>query len=79
VQLGYGQDGEVEDLVNNAQAEVYAVARSARQRTTVALGDVMESTVDEIEASGHRGEGMTGVPTGFYELDELTTACTRAR
>jgi replicative DNA helicase len=32
----------------------------------------MESTVDEIEASGHRGEGMTGVPTGFYELDELT-------
>jgi replicative DNA helicase len=28
--------------------------------------------VDEIEASGHRGEGMTGVPTGFYELDELT-------
>jgi replicative DNA helicase len=38
----------------------------------VALKDVMESTVDEIEASGHRGEGMTGVPTGFYELDELT-------
>jgi replicative DNA helicase len=36
------------------------------------LKDVMESTVDEIEASGHRGEGMTGVPTGFYELDELT-------
>ena len=32
----------------------------------------MESTVDEIEATGHRGEGMTGVPTGFYELDELT-------
>jgi replicative DNA helicase len=32
----------------------------------------MESTVDEIEASGHRGEGLTGVPTGFYELDELT-------
>jgi len=26
VQLGYGQDGEVEDLVNQAQAEVYAVA-----------------------------------------------------
>jgi replicative DNA helicase len=32
----------------------------------------MEATVDEIEASGHRGEGLTGVPTGFYELDELT-------
>jgi replicative DNA helicase len=72
VQLGYGQDGEVEDLVNQAQAEVYAVAERRTAEDYVVLKDVMESTVDEIEASGHRGEGMTGVPTGFYELDELT-------
>jgi replicative DNA helicase len=72
VQLGYGSDGEVEDLVNQAQAEVYAVAERRTAEDYVVLKDVMESTVDEIEASGHRGEGMTGVPTGFYELDELT-------
>ena len=72
VQLGYGQDGEVEDLVNQAQAEIYAVAERRTAEDYVVLKDVMESTVDEIEASGHRGEGMTGVPTGFYELDELT-------
>jgi replicative DNA helicase len=62
----------VEDLVNQAQAEVYAVAERRTAEDYVVLKDVMESTVDEIEASGHRGEGMTGVPTGFYELDELT-------
>ncbi|HSU70403.1 MAG TPA: replicative DNA helicase, partial [Micrococcaceae bacterium] len=72
VQLGYANDGEVEDIVNAAQAEVYAVAERRTAEDYVALKDVMESTVDEIEASGHRGEGMTGVPTGFYELDELT-------
>jgi replicative DNA helicase len=72
VQLGYGSDGEVEDLVNQAQAEVYAVAERRTAEDYVVLKDVMESTVDEIEASGHRGEGMTGVPTGFFELDELT-------
>ena len=38
----------------------------------VILGDVLESTVDEIEvASGRSGE-MTGVPTGFTDLDSLT-------
>ena len=62
----------MEDLVNQAQAEVYAVAERRTAEDYVVLKDVMESTVDEIEASGHRGEGMTGVPTGFYELDELT-------
>ena len=72
VQIGYANDGEVEDIVNAAQAEVYAVAERRTAEDYVALKDVMESTVDEIEASGHRGEGMTGVPTGFYELDELT-------
>ncbi|MBW4094504.1 MAG: replicative DNA helicase [Acidobacteria bacterium] len=72
VQLGYGNDGEVEDIVNAAQAEVYAVAERRTAEDYVALKDVMESTVDEIEASGHRGEGMTGVPTGFYEFDDLT-------
>ncbi|MDQ4503963.1 replicative DNA helicase [Sinomonas sp. ASV322] len=72
VQLGYGQDGEVEDLVNQAQAEVYAVAERRQGEDYVALSEVMESAMDEIEAAGHRGEGITGVPTGFYELDELT-------
>ncbi len=28
--------------------------------------------MEEIEAAGHRGEGMVGVPTGFAELDRLT-------
>ncbi|GAA2201492.1 replicative DNA helicase [Sinomonas flava] len=72
VQLGYGQDGEVEDLVNQAQAEVYAVAERRTAEDYVPLSQVMEGAMDEIEAAGHRGGGITGVPTGFYELDELT-------
>jgi replicative DNA helicase len=72
VQLGYSNDGEVDDIVNAAQAEVYAVAERRTAEDYVALKDIIEGTVDEIESAGHRGEGMTGVPTGFYELDELT-------
>lgn len=72
VQLGYSQDGEVDDIVNQAQAEIYTVAERRTAEDYVALKDIIEGTVDEIESAGHRGEGMTGVPTGFYELDELT-------
>ena len=32
----------------------------------------MEGTLDEIEAIGRRGGEMTGVPTGFADLDALT-------
>lgn len=72
VQLGYSNDGEVDDIVNAAQAEVYAVAERRTAEDYVPLKDIIEGTVDEIESAGHRGEGMTGVPTGFYEFDELT-------
>ncbi len=73
VQLGYATDGgDVDGLVNSAQAEVYAVTERTVSEDYVPLGDVIEGTIDEIEASSHRGDGMTGVPTGFADLDQLT-------
>src|SRR5690606_15605876 len=36
------------------------------------LAEILGSTMEEIEAAGHRGEGMIGVPTGFADLDRLT-------
>ncbi|MFI7481196.1 replicative DNA helicase [Kocuria sp. M1R5S2] len=72
VQLGYSSDGEVDDIVNAAQAEIYQVAERRSSEDYTILKEVIESTVDDIEAAGTRGEGMRGVPTGFIELDELT-------
>ena len=71
VQIGY-TGGDVEDIVNQAQAEVYAVADKRGGEDYAPLGDLLEPTMDEIEhAAGQTGE-MVGVPTGFTELDELT-------
>ncbi len=72
VQLGYSQDGEVDAIVNEAQAEVYKVAERRTAEDYVPLRDIIEGTVDEIESAGSRGEGVIGVPTGIFELDELT-------
>ena len=74
VQLGYQQgNGDVEDIVNAAQAEVYAVADKRGGEDYVALGDVLEETLNEIEVAAGRDPGeMMGVPTGFTDLDELT-------
>ncbi len=73
VQLGYGTDGgDVDELVNTAQAEVYAVTERRSSEDYLPLAEIIGGTVDEIEAAGHRGEGMIGVPTGFSDLDRLT-------
>ncbi|HEY0118063.1 MAG TPA: replicative DNA helicase [Cellulomonas sp.] len=72
-QLGYGSDGgDVDELVNTAQAEVYAVTERRASEDYVPLSEIIGQTVDEIEAAGHHGDGMKGVPTGFADLDKLT-------
>ncbi|NIZ90125.1 replicative DNA helicase [Kineococcus rubinsiae] len=73
VQMGYGTDGgDVETIVNAAQAAVYAVTEKRVREDYAPLGEIIEGAIDEIEASAHRGEGMVGVPTGFADLDGLT-------
>ncbi|BDZ48660.1 replicative DNA helicase [Frondihabitans sucicola] len=72
VQMGYASEGEVIDLVNNAQAEVYNVAGGVQTEDYVPLTDAVTVAIDEIEAAKGRDGQMTGVPTGFAQLDALT-------
>ncbi|WP_207455316.1 replicative DNA helicase [Herbiconiux sp. SYSU D00978] len=71
-QMGYASEGEVTDLVNSAQAEVYSVMSESESEDYVPLSDAVHTALDEMEAAAHRGDGLTGVPTGFADLDQLT-------
>ncbi|HET8957255.1 MAG TPA: replicative DNA helicase [Microcella sp.] len=72
VQMGYASEGEVTDLVNNAQAEIYNVAGGAQTEDYVPLTQAVGEAIDEIEAAKGLDGKMTGVPTGFADLDQLT-------
>ena len=72
VQLGYAGDGEADELVDRAQAEVYGVTERRVSEDYLPLSDIMPGALDEIEAIGSHGGSMTGVPTGFADLDALT-------
>jgi len=72
VQLGYAGEGEVDELVDRAQAEVYGVTERRVSDDYLPLSEIMPETLVEIEAIGSRGGTMTGVPTGFVDLDSIT-------
>ena len=72
VQIGYAGEGEVDDIVDQAQAEVYKIADKRGGEDYAPLSDIMDGVLDEIEAIGNREAGLYGVPTGFADLDELT-------
>jgi replicative DNA helicase len=72
VQFGYAGEADADDLVDRAQAEVYAVTDRRTSEDYHSLSEIMPGALDEIEAIGSRGGGLTGVPTGFADLDALT-------
>jgi replicative DNA helicase len=72
VQIGYAGEGEIDDVVDQAQAEVYKIADKRSGEDYVPLSDIMDGVLDEIEAIGNREAGLYGVPTGFADLDDLT-------
>lgn len=75
VQMGYGaaagQGREVDDVVDLAQQAVYDVTERRVSEDFAVLGELLQPTLDEIEASGARDGVMSGVPTGFGDLDRL--------
>jgi replicative DNA helicase len=71
-QLGYSGDGDADELVDRAEAEIYGVTDRRISEDYLPLAEIMPGALDEIEAIGSRGGSLSGVPTGFADLDALT-------
>ena len=73
--MGYGaangQGRDVDDIVDLAQQAVYDVTERRTGDDFAVLADLLQPTLDEIEAVGSRDGMMAGVPTGFGDLDRL--------
>ena len=72
VQLGYAGDGDADELVDRAETEIYGVTDRRISEDYLPLAEIMPGALDEIEAIGSRGGSLSGVPTGFADLDALT-------
>ncbi|WP_078911700.1 replicative DNA helicase [Streptomyces sp. NRRL WC-3742] len=70
--MGYAAEGDVDELVNAAQAQVMALADQRGEDNCAPLIDGMDITLGDVEDRKHNKGKITGVPTGFADLDQLT-------
>ncbi|MFQ2879767.1 replicative DNA helicase [Mycobacterium kansasii] len=73
VQYGYaGADGaEVPEVLARAQAEMFEATNGRRTEDFVALEELLQPTMDELETIQNDGGIARGVPTGFHDIDEV--------
>ncbi|MDP9800870.1 replicative DNA helicase [Arcanobacterium wilhelmae] len=71
-QLGYSTEGgDVAELLNKAQSEMFAMTSSRVSQDYAAIGEVVPGLIEEIEANAARNGGLAGLSTGFTDLDNV--------
>jgi replicative DNA helicase len=73
----YGDFGEFEAFLDEAETKIFKVAQQNRRETYSAAGDLMEEVLHNLEVRTAERKAVTGVPTGFTKLDELTAGLQR--
>lgn len=69
---GYGDYGEVENFLDQAESAVFGVAKQRARNPYEHVKDVVMRTFEEINDTAKRGGAVTGVPTGFQRVDKMT-------
>src|SRR5437867_11457868 len=69
----YEAEEDADIILDRAEHAIFAIADDKVRDGFVAVRDLAQSSLDTIERLHSRKELITGVPTGFVDLDELTS------
>ncbi len=65
--------GEVEQVIDFAESAVFEIAENRAKKSFFALRDIIESNIDVLEKRQGSKSLITGVPTGYKLLDNMTS------
>ena len=72
IDLGYSSTEDVEDIMDNAERKIFDIMQRKSQKGYTPIKDVLVESFTKLEELYNRKQHITGVPTGFVELDYKT-------
>lgn len=73
VSMTYDEGIEVNELLDRAETNIFSISEKMVKGTLVHVKDVLKDTIELVDKLYNRKELITGLPTGFVDLDALTT------
>ncbi|MHB8465917.1 MAG: replicative DNA helicase [Acidimicrobiales bacterium] len=77
-ELGYGVPDDVAAAIDTAESLVFSVAERKVTDTTAVLRDLLFESLERIGTLYDSGEGITGVPTGYIDIDDKLSGLQRS-
>ncbi len=72
ISLGYDQTQDVEDILDSAERKIFDVIQNRNQKGYSAIKDILVDSFTQLEQLYNQKQHITGVPTGFADLDFIT-------
>ncbi len=72
IDLGYDPTEDVEDIMDSAEKKIFNIMQSKNQKGYTPIKDILIETFAQIEQLYNQKQHITGIPTGFADLDYKT-------
>jgi replicative DNA helicase len=69
---------DVFDVLNKAEGDLFQIAENNMGKHMDTMQNVVREAINEIEKASKNSDGISGVPTGFHDLDKLTSGWQRS-
>ena len=69
----FDEDSETNDIIDNAEKNIFSVTQARKAGEFKTISDVMKTTQAQIEDLAKNDKEITGIATGFYDFDKLTS------
>ena len=73
VSSGYNQGEDINDVLDNAEKKILNVVKTKKGTEFRSIQDVLLKTQSDLETLSKQKNEITGIPTGFYDLDKVTS------
>lgn len=72
IDLGYNPTEDVEDIMAGAEKKIFDIIQNKNQKSYTPIKDVLIESFTKLEELYNQKSKITGVPTGFADLDDKT-------
>ena len=79
IDLGYAETEDLDTIMDQAEKKIFEIAQGKNQKGYTPLKEVLVETFAEIEKLYNQKEPITGIPTGFADLDYKTARTSQFR
>ena len=71
--LAFDESIDVYDLMQEAEGKLFEISRNTLKRDVIPIENAVAEAIKKIEDAANRPEGLSGLESGFYKLDRLTS------